>query len=187
MIQPNTSPVELPILIADTNIFGNLLDQKTLNDTFQIISELNKSYQLSISKITLQEIVSKGTKDVAGILKGLQGFRRFEVDESILLFAGLMACVGIKGNFDSIIASTAFLNNAVILTANQKDFPEPCFTETKSWSISYKDNRNRTIHQMIHLLSTNVKETAEKINNIEYVQEIMKNKPTVTTPPKPNK
>src|SRR3972149_1846849 len=117
MKQPSTSATnELPIVLVDTNIFGNLLDPKTLDDTYKILIELSVNYQLSVSKITIQEIISKGTKDVLEITKILESFRRFEVNEDVLIFAGLMSCVGIKGHFDSIIASTAFLNNAGILT-----------------------------------------------------------------------
>ncbi|GEM_PF-3552902 len=181
---PATNP---PIVIIDTNIFGNLLDPKTLGDTFQILLELGKDFEISISKITIQEIISKGTKDVDGIISGLRSFKRFEIDDVVLVFAGLMTCVGVKGPFDSIIASTAFLNGASILTGNQKDFPEPCFIETKSWSLAYKDDGNRTVHQMIHLLLNDAGKTLDKINNIEYVQEVIKKNASVNTTPTPNK
>lgn len=181
-MESNTAqPTNLPIVIIDTNIFGNLLDVKTIGDTFQILLELSKSYEISISKITIQEIISKGTKDVDGIISGLRSFKRFEVDDFVLVFAGLMTCIGVKGSFDSIIASTAFLNGASILTGNQKDFPEPFFTETKSWSLTYKDNGNRTVHQMIHLLLSDAGKTLDKINNIEYVQEVIKKNASVNT------
>lgn len=170
---PATS--ELPVVLVDTNIFGNLLDPKTFEQTYNIIIDLSKKYRLSISNITIQEIVSKGTKDISSILKLFRAFKKFEVDNDVLVFAGLMTCVNIKGNFDSIIASTAFLNNAGILTANQRDFPEPCFTEIDIWSISCKDDGNRTIHHLIHLLSSNVEKTAKKfVEEVEYVREAMK-------------
>lgn len=173
-MKQNTSPVEsLPILIVDTNIFGNLLDEKTLDDTFKILVELSKGYQLSISNITLQEIVSKGTKDVYEIIRSFKSFKKFEVDKTVLMIAGLMTCIGIKGNFDSIIAATSFLNEAVILTGNQKDFPEPCFNEIRHWKIKYKDKGNRTAYYLIHLLAVNINKTLGKFNKLEYVQEIM--------------
>lgn len=173
-MQPSTSTNKLPVLIIDTNIFGNLLDQKTIEDTWRIITELKSSYQLSVSNITLQEIISKGTKDVNGILKILAGFRRFEIDEKVLIFGGLMSCVGIKGNFDSIIASTVFLNNAFLLTANQRDFPEPCFKESKNWVIKYKDSGNRTAYRSIYLLTVDAEKTANEVGKVEFVQEVRK-------------
>lgn len=162
---------QLPVVLIDTNIFGNLLDPKTLIDTYEILAELSKQYELSISKITIQEIISKGTKDISEIVEILfKTFRKFDIDDNVLIFGGLMNCVGIKGQFDSIIASTAFLNNSCILTANQKDFPEPCFKEIKCWSINYKDNGNRTAHLMIHLLTIDINKTTDKFNGIEYIR-----------------
>ena len=55
---------------------------------------------------------------------------------------------------DVILASTAYLNQGHVLTANQKHFPEPYFKEVKSWDLIFKKDL-RTQKQLIYLLKPN--------------------------------
>jgi predicted nucleic acid-binding protein len=179
MTEPAPAPhiSELPIAIVDTNIFGNLLDKKTVGDTHKILDELSSSYRLAISYITVQEIIAVGSKEVAEILDLFDAsFAQFDINQSVIVFAGYMTCVGVHSGCDSIVASTAFLNKAFVLTANQKDFPEPLFNERQFWHINSLDDRKRTKTENIYLLEPDYKQIEEKISNIEYVKQPTKNR-----------
>jgi len=167
-----SSASNLPIVIIDTNIFGSLFDINSTKDTLEILVNLLKQYRLYVSKITMMEIISKGTKDISAIMKVFKAFHLFEVNDDILTFAGLMICAGIRGQMDSIIASTAFLNNTHLLTTNQKDFPEPLFSEKYCWHVHYKDENNRTKTDNIYLLSVNPENVGKKLQGIDYVREL---------------
>ncbi|MBU0777005.1 hypothetical protein KKH23_01940 [Patescibacteria group bacterium] len=160
-----------PIVIIDTSVFGNLLDRKTSQQTYDIFLEVDKDYNLAISKITVHEIIARGTSDINSILSMFKKMKEFEISDYVIVFSGFLYNIGIKGHCDSIIASTAFLNRAVILTSNQKDFREPLFTEEKCWNVNYKDDENRTASNNIYLLSSNTTKISEKILKIEYVKE----------------
>lgn len=168
---PMATDASKPIAIVDTNIFGNLLDKKTFQRTFDIFLEIDKTYSIAISKITVLEIVAIGTSDIRTILRMFSKMREFDIDDNIILFAGLMNKIGIRGQCDSIIASTAFLNGAVVLTSNQRDFSEPLFNELKFWHIDQKDDMNRTKSSNIYLLASNPISISKEILNVEYVKD----------------
>ena len=166
---------KLPIVIVDTNIFGNLFDKNTSADTLNVVDSLSPKYELAISNITFLEVNAWGSKDVSKILKVLAAFKKFDVDHNVLSFAGLIFCTKkIPGQGDSIIASTCFLNNAFLLTSNQRDFPEPFFHEIDCWHIHHKDIGNRTTTEHIYLLAVDPEEIGKALSSIEYVQELNK-------------
>jgi len=183
MTSTNTPrPSNLPIVIIDTNIFGSLFDINSTKDTLAILVDLLKGHRLYVSKITMMEIISKGTKDISAIMKVFKAFALFEIDDDVLTFAGLMFFAGIRGHMDSIIASTAFLNNTLLLTANQKDFPEPLFSERFCWHVHYKDDNNRTKTDNIYLLSVNPENVGKKLQSIDYVKGLTNNPPPYALP-----
>jgi predicted nucleic acid-binding protein len=178
MMTRAASQNNLPVVIVDTTVFGNLLISKTTDKTLNILIELTKTYSLAISKVTIMEVLSKGTKDINKITKLFKAFKTYDVSDEVLMYAGLLYSSGIKGHIDSIIASTAFLNNASILTSNQKDFPEPLFTEFAYWHISYKDKCNRTKTDNLYHLSANLDKIGKRLLEIEYIKDFANNSPS---------
>lgn len=157
-------------MILDTNILIYLFNKSKIDKILKIIKELYSDYEISISNYTHYEIISWGSKEVLILVKALTLFKNIHVDQEVLIFAGLMKCLGIKNNGDSIIAATSFLNNAFILTANHRDFPEPYFEETKFWPVDYKTDKNRTTILTTHLLKPKLKNLVDDMNKIEWVK-----------------
>lgn len=166
----NSKISKKPLLILDTNILIYLFDKLKIVKIFEILKQLYPDHELSISTYTHYEIIGWGSKNILELVKTLNLFRNIHVDMEVLIFAGLMKCLGIRKNGDSIIASTSFLNNALILTANHRDFPEPYFKEIKFWPVDYRTDKNRTNIQTIHLLKPNLKSLIVGMNKIEWVK-----------------
>lgn len=159
-----------PLVILDTNIIGYLVDKKRIDTILDSIENLAKENELSISLFTYYEIVSLGNKDVPILIQALNTFKRLSVDLEVLTFAALMRLLKVKKDGDSILAATAFLNDARILTANGKDFPEPYFHEDSYFELKFKDNINRTAVQTIHLLKNDFKKTVRDIEKLDVIK-----------------
>jgi predicted nucleic acid-binding protein len=187
MNPPNPqTPPNKPLVILDTNIFGYLLDVNKISQVLGIMLELSNTYESSMSSYTRYELVSKGTKDVQQLIDLLQKFRTFIIDDNVLVIAGLMTCLHVEKGGDSIIAATALMNTAVILTANHKHYPEPYFHEQKYWHIDTKSKDNRTTTMTVHLLQVDYVRCGTDFGKIELVQEANKQLPPVSPiPPLP--
>lgn len=164
-----------PLLILDTNIPIYLSDKKKLSQLAKVLSKLETKYEFTISAITTNEILKRGTRDIKETLEAINDFETFEVSKKVLIVSAIFIGAGMKDNElgDSIIAATAFLMKADILTANQKDFPEPFFNEKDCWQLKEKDDKRRTKTTNIYLLKINFDKCKEKFMKIEYIQERM--------------
>ena len=161
-----------PYVILDTNIFGYLLSRDMLGQILEILKELSGVYEIVASKYTYFELVRKGTKDVRDVVKSFDQFKTFEINEKVLFIAALLYYIwGPKSHDgDCIIASTALLNSAYILTANNTDFPEPYFKEVKFWNVNFP-RENRTCNILIHLLKADDAKILEDMRKIPYIEE----------------
>jgi len=158
-----------PIVLADTNIFSYLIDKGKVFETLSIIGELENEYEVSFSDVTRYELICTGIAKMRVVVAFLTGrFRLFNIDKDILTFAAFYSCLGIKKVPDSIIAATSFLNDGLILTADN-DFCEPYFSEIRHWVVKNVNDKKRMSATIIHLLKVNQNETVTEIQKIKYL------------------
>jgi predicted nucleic acid-binding protein len=168
MEQPVIPQLPNPIVILDTNIIGSLLDRNRVGGILNALQALSENHDFLVSQYTHYELLKKGSSDVKALMRFVNNFRYFIIDSSVLFFGAMLSCLGIKDDGDNIIAATALLNKATILTANQRHFPVKYFDEELSWSITFKDQM-RTHTEHIYLLKPVVEKILADVNTISYI------------------
>jgi predicted nucleic acid-binding protein len=147
-------------LILDSNIFkyfGNL--ELSSQIIFLLQDALAKGYGLAISKFTLLELLDTATVDnEIKAFSYIKGLRHFRISETVLTTAGHLGCLykddGIEDQpekGDKIIAGTAWANNAVIFTANGRDFPTPFFNVLSKSVLKYTKNKAE-VHMVFYFV-----------------------------------
>lgn len=145
---------ELRNIILDTNILSRLGPSgigQLITDFLQGLLVATPGWGLAISDVSVFEILNEIPADKEGeASKLLAGFAHYAVDQNILLAAAQLGCV-YKRHFielkiqekmpepgDKIIASTSFVGNALVCTANTRDFPSPFFKEIARQILQYE-------------------------------------------------
>ena len=121
----------------------------------QIKTWAGQTFDLAISEISYAELIDGAHKDKINRVKTLLlNFTSLESTQRILIGAGFLGSIyktkdEANRNIslgDKIIATTAFIYNLPIITANVKDFPHPFFTSIASENIFYtKRSRKHVI------------------------------------------
>lgn len=150
--QPRSSkPAVSRFVVLDTNFYIRLLgkNKSQVERYTNLLEELVKSgYDVAVSDFVRFELIQGATVDHEReiITKYLADLPKLPVDQRTLhLAANLVpfykdvAGVEIDAG-DRIIASSVVMANALILTENCRDFPEPFFKEIKRWRIEYDKN-----------------------------------------------
>lgn len=160
-------------IFLDTNILVYLSQQSTRE---QILAKLKnyfaKDKKLAISRITRYEILRNDSKDESALLKLLNLFETYEVNEKVLVFSAFMYSFFKEKDKDKklddpdvIIATTAFLNNSQILTTNSQDFHFPYFEEIEVTPILYSFKPGKTNCLLLSLLKPNISLLLQKIGS----------------------
>ena len=68
-------------------------------------------------------------------------------------------------NGDKFIAATSILTGSLILTANSRDFPSPCFLESERKPIIFEEKRNRTKCILFTILTSDITMINQRFNN----------------------
>lgn len=100
--------------------YSELIDGAHLDKETKVIDFLDQFYSLPITKR-----ITKGAGKLGSVYK-----QEFQLEKSISLG-------------DKVIAATAIIFSAPIITANVKDFPQPFFNVLLSKNIVYKQNDRR--------------------------------------------
>jgi predicted nucleic acid-binding protein len=146
-------------LLLDTCIVQDTGDrnESKSNAVLSYFEHLSKSYDLAISEITVFENL-QGLWDVKAnqALAHLKTYEWKEVTDKVLILAASLGGL-YKGSSltietgDKIIASTAILLDAHILTRNYNDFPSPFFVQYSWYPISFQvGHYTRTIDYIIY-------------------------------------
>ena len=146
--------IKTPVIL-DTNILvylNNKYINRSLKQHIDVI--IKENLDLSISDITVTELLAKATKSkerqAYDWIKTLQ-LKRIEVTPLVLELTGYFSRIYIETKMpvaekeiaDKIIAATSFLEQTYILTADVNDFPRPFFLEYDHALIQY--NKDQTI------------------------------------------
>lgn len=113
----------------------------------------SEGYNLAISEFTLYEnLHGLWGKRAQQAAKTLKSYEWKIVSNQVLIVASILGGlykdeqVDYMNAGDKIIAATAVLEHAFVLTENHRDFPSPFFTLKKFYPIVYKlSHHNRTI------------------------------------------
>lgn len=107
------------------------------------------NYDLAISDISFYELLNAAPPSVESeIVNRLAGAKRFFVDKKTLVVASHLGCLYAAEKInedkisvgDKIIGAAAVLFNALIYTANVRDFPQPFFRDVARKPLFYKKN-----------------------------------------------
>ncbi len=141
-------------IILDTCILQYLGDRHiSLELNTYLLDLISRGFDFAISDISIQELLTGTTiKQEQVGLKLLNGLVRYSIFHNILVAAAQLTTLyrqdKVKNEHisipDKIIASTAILNGALVLTADVHDFPRPFFSEAEEKLIIYrkKDKSN---------------------------------------------
>lgn len=163
MNQPlNNQPVAVPIqyIILDTNILQYTENKDIATALITFLSELvQRGFGLAISDVSKFESLCGTTiSQEAKIIETLKLFQNYQITDEVLIAASRLFTLykneGVPISQvevpDKIIASTAILNNSLVLTANISDFPRPFFSEAETKHVFYrKNNKDNLLVVMI--------------------------------------
>jgi predicted nucleic acid-binding protein len=155
----------LQYIILDTCVVQYINDKKISKELILWLEGLiSKGFGLAISDISVQELLTNATvrQEEEGF-KLLSKFKNYPVESNILLGASQLATLynlektPIQGISipDKIIASTAILTGALIVTADINDFPRPFFHAAEEKMIIYK-HKNKTKMRVLQILKPNM-------------------------------
>ena len=125
-----------PNLILDTNVvsYASNYPAEIQDQVLKIIENYRTKYEPVITDYIQFELLKQAKDKDSALLKKLKLFGKLNTTESTLLLSGLLCGVYKKAHVprtvkdgDLIIATTAFLSQSLLLTANQDDFPFPFF------------------------------------------------------------
>lgn len=163
-----------PNLILDTNVisYASNYPAELQDQVLKIIENYRSKYEPVITDYIQFELLKKAEDKDSALLKKLKLFGKLKTTEDIVLIAGLLCGVYKKAKTtladdgDLIIASTAYVSQSFLLTANQKDFPYPFFEERECIPISFKEyeNSHRTKIIALYLLEPNQTKTSSEIH-----------------------
>lgn len=134
-------------IILDTNVFS-LLSNANLRPKFlDLLKEVvGLGYGIVICDIVLLELIQEASLErEIQIMNELGGVASLPITQEVIYasahIASMYKDVGLElkqfSTGDRIIAGTAVMNNALILTLNGRDFPEPFFKELDRKHIDY--------------------------------------------------
>lgn len=137
----------LEIAIVDTNILHYGSDPNFASSVAELIKKLSEKYALVTTDYSVLELYRGLSIDkIPNTNIFFDSFTRLPVNKDIYkTAAALSTCYGndeatkaYYGRYsdgDIIIAATAFVNNACIVTADLNDFPRPYFHEAEHHSL----------------------------------------------------
>jgi len=165
----STSNTSRPLryILLDTNIFTNL-NNKQLNEqiTFLLQDAVSKGYGLGISQLSIFELLdSASLQNEIKAFSIISGLKQFKILQGVLITAGHLGCLYSEDGIDyqkhpqigdKIIAATAIVNNAVILTFNGRHFPTPFFKIISTNALKYKQDGGRESYQVCYFLEPDI-------------------------------
>jgi len=171
---PQTNQPPKIQVILDTNIIKKILDRYSVKVFAEYLSNLvQRNGTFVISDFTSFELIRGANLVTEGNVFPLINFiTRLNVTTQVLLAAARLETLykideiqpaGIEIG-DKLIAATAILNSALILTANGRDFPWPYFQEVERKIIEYEDKNKRTKCIPVSLLLPDFRIVAKRFN-----------------------
>ena len=149
-------------IILDTNIIIYASDEPTKRQFLNNITTLQeKDFDLGISQFTRFEILKKASppQKQKEMIELLDKFKSFTVTDEVLIISGILNTFYKSENIqreiddgDLIIATTAILNQSLILTTNRIDFPTVFFEEVTVNPILYQKIPGLTRALAVYLL-----------------------------------
>jgi predicted nucleic acid-binding protein len=164
---PDPQDDNTPIVLIDNNMIQHFLGKETGKHLEPILKELvDVGATLAASQIVVYEalkaIVFNETK-LKGVVNFFENYLvRYPVNEDVLIESARVHEIygsdkdtkGHRDKFsteDIIIATTAMMLGAYILTCDANDFPIPFFKEANRQYIYYEE-KNRRKHLIVYLL-----------------------------------
>ncbi len=142
---------KLPLrnIILDTNVF-DLLSNKELEPKFIALlrEAVGLGYGIVICDIVLFELLQEASMDKElWIMQQLSDVPSLPLTQEVMFAAAHVASLYKEEGLelkqfaigDRIIAGTSVMNNALILTKNGRDFPEPFFKELDRRHVDYEN------------------------------------------------
>lgn len=165
----STSKTSKPLryVLLDTNIFTNL-NNKQLNEQviYLLQDAVSKGYGLGISQLSIFELLdSASLQNEIKAFSIISGLKQFKILQRVLIAAGHLGCLYSEDGIDyqkhpqigdKIIAATAIVNNAVVLTFNGRHFPPPFFKIISTNALKYKQNDGRESYQVCYFLEPDI-------------------------------
>lgn len=140
-------------VILDTNIIQYFSNQELALEMIENLKEaVADGYRIAISDFTLYESIDGSSlKNEQERMKTLTGIPRFYVTKNVFITAAHLGCLYKGDNHemndigDKIIGATSILYNAVIYTANSRDYPRPFFDEIGKRYLKYKKSGQEVV------------------------------------------
>jgi len=176
-------------LLLDTNIIqyaGN--KNKALSESVrtQLLSLEKSGYSIVISQYSvfenLQGLWGNKAEEATALLAK---FEQKIVSKEVLVLSSILG--GLYGrendlkdiaDGDKIIAATAMLTNAVVLTRNHRDFPIPFFIQENFYDIIYVDGDRKKLLDL-GLYKPNTKIIESKVAELEPQNKTIRNRKKV--------
>lgn len=147
------------VIILDTNVIL-YLGNKYLSDPLGSYVKTYSANTLYYSEISVAEVFAGVVKSHSiSPVERLSDFQVLHLYQEVLMLSGYLSAIYSSHSpsfqhislADKIIAATAVLNNAHILTADVNDFPRPYFYEVSEECIMYrkKDKQYMTVFQIL--------------------------------------
>ncbi len=148
----NNDLTQIPVqyIILDTNILQYTGNKDIAVALITFLSELvQRGFKLAISDISIYESLCGTTiSQEIEIIETLKLFPNYQITNDVLIASSRLSTLykneGVPISQveipDKIIASTAILNNSLVLTANVNDFPRPFFAEAEIRHVLFRKN-----------------------------------------------
>lgn len=186
MSRSNKKPTGNRDIILDSNVVQYFFSIPEYKDQISalLIPEIQKGYGVAISDYTYFELINGSSiEKEEKLFSAIEGGKRYYVMRGVLIAAGRLGCWfddhKIQGvdNGDKIIGATALLNQAIVLTANGRHFPQPFFKELARATLERTDKNGSTHSIYLYymepdysLVDTHATERLQKIEQLRIEQ-----------------
>lgn len=149
-------------ILLDTNIISYLGQTASSIPALQYLKGLSRSgNSFAISEITVYEFLCSSNEEERKDMTQLADqIKNYSVSREVLVYASklfhLFRTKDQNRRFDSpdmIIASTSIINKTFLLTANQRDYPEPYFIELDVFPLIFISTNKRSQCILVSLLA----------------------------------